>query len=91
MQESTLASLLIAVVTSIPPTLAALASWRQSKSTKRTTDALAVKTNEIHSATNGNYTIIVDQLTAALLVVDKLQNELNAYKKNRRIGDKEIT
>lgn len=89
---SAVVTLLAAGLTAIPPTLAALAALRQGQSNSKKADVVAqqgriaavktetllVKTDEIHTATNGNLTALKAALDEALLKISTLENMIAA-------------
>lgn len=87
MSESTLITLVVAVLTALPPTIAALAALRQGKAnavetaantvlteeTGKKVDQVIVKADEIHELTNSNLTAVKTALETANARIEVLE------------------
>lgn len=77
MSENTLVTIVGAIITGIPPTLVALAAYRQGVrnevKAKENTQAVLVETDKIHELTNSNLTKVKSDLMAATSQIEELQ------------------
>ena len=87
-------SVLLALITSVPPTIAALAAlWvgihngGKADETGKKADALIVKTAEIHTATDGNLSSLTKTLAVAQEKIDGLEKTIAMNAENKKISD----
>ena len=66
-------AVLIALIVAVPPTIAAVAAWRQGKANGQKADALTVKAEEIHVLTNSNLSTVKADLAKANTRIESLE------------------
>lgn len=75
-----LATIIIAAIAALPPTLAAVAAFRQSRQNVAQTAQISSKADEIHVLVNGGVLALKAELAVANERIEQLQKRLDEHK-----------
>jgi hypothetical protein len=81
----------LALVTSIAPTLAALAAMIIGIRNSRKADSIITKADEIHTLTNSNLTKVTNALAVAQEKIDGLQKLVTTMLDAKAVADKKLS